>query len=108
MVWIDPTPIGASMHELQQRARDDKGITLGAPRGRIVLHFQVEEQAVEDLLDVVRALKDEKADEARAWEERAGAGHVEEVRRRSRMFAEGRWEGRIEGPRRSLPAYGRG
>ncbi|BGP41503.1 hypothetical protein JCM10449v2_005492 [Rhodotorula kratochvilovae] len=107
MVWLDPAPIGASMRELQLRAAE-RGITLGAPRGRVVLHFQIEDEAVDDLLEVVRALKAEKVAEAREWEERVGAEHVEEVRRRSRMFAEGRWEGRIEGPRRSLPAYGRG
>ncbi|GAA5820963.1 hypothetical protein JCM3770_006150 [Rhodotorula araucariae] len=107
MVWLDPAPIGASMRELQLRAAE-RGITLGAPRGRVVLHFQIDDQAVDDLLEVVRALKHEKADEARAWVERVGVEHADEVMRRSRMFADGRWEGRIEGPRRSLPAYGRG
>ncbi|KPV74289.1 uncharacterized protein RHOBADRAFT_16035, partial [Rhodotorula graminis WP1] len=108
MVWIDPTPIGATMLELQERAMSDKGIVLGAPRGRVVLHFQVDDGVVDDLLDVVRRLKAAKVDDAREWEERVGHEHVEAVGRRSRMFAEGRWEGRIEGPRRSLPQYGRG
>lgn len=108
MVWIDPSPIGATMHELQERARSERGITLGAPRGRIVLHFQVDDGAVDDLLDVVRRLKADKVVEAREWDERVGAQHAEEVARRSRAFAEGEWEGRIEGPRKSLPQYGRG
>lgn len=108
MVWVDTEPAGFSVSELQSRAWERKCVRIGAPRGRLVLHYQIEERAVEDLLEVVGELAEERRDEAKQWEERVGRERVDEVRRRSRLYAEGKREGRIEGPKRSLPAYGRG
>lgn len=105
MVWIDPAPIGITMKQLKVAARERKAITVWEPRGRLVVHHQIDPQAVEDLIELVRELRDENLEGAKAWEERTGAKRAEEIRARSRMYAEGRWEGRIEGPPKRLPAY---
>ncbi|GAA5991142.1 hypothetical protein JCM10908_006558 [Rhodotorula pacifica] len=105
MVWIDPAPIGITMRQLKVAARERKGITMWEPRGRLVVHHQIEPKAVEDFIDLVRELRDENLEGARRWEEETGADRAEEIRRRSRMYAQGKWEGRIEGPPKRLPAY---
>ncbi|BGP56562.1 hypothetical protein JCM8202_002078 [Rhodotorula sphaerocarpa] len=105
MVWIDPAPIGITMKQLKAAARERKAITVWEPRGRLVVHHQIDPQAVEDLIELVRELRDENVEGAKAWEERTGAKRAQEIRARSRMYAEGRWEGRIEGPPKRLPAY---
>ena len=79
----------------------------GAPRGRVVVHYQIDERAIGELVDVVRELKAQRTNEARQWEELVGFEVAEEIRRKSRLYAEGQYEGRIEGPKRSLPAYGK-
>ncbi|KAM0755606.1 hypothetical protein T439DRAFT_375935 [Meredithblackwellia eburnea MCA 4105] len=61
MVWISTSHLGFSLQELNQRAKS-RGITLGAPR--IVVHFQVVEESVRDLLETVRQLKEEFKDKA--------------------------------------------
>lgn len=105
MVWIDVAPIGISMKQLKVAAQERKGITMWEPRGRLIVHHQIEPQAVEDFIDLVRELRDENLEGAKAWEERTGADRADEIRRRSRMYAEGKWEGRVEGPPKRLPAY---
>ncbi|BGP01512.1 hypothetical protein NBRC10513v2_005154 [Rhodotorula toruloides] len=107
MVWINPEPLGFSMTELQEAARAKAGITLGAPRGRVVVHYQIDERAIDELVEVVRELKAQRTEEARQWEEQVGLEIAEEIRRKSRLYAEGQYDGRIEGPKRSLPAYGK-
>ena len=63
MVWIDTSALGFSVAELTRRALDNeagnKRIVLGG--ARIVLHFQISEQAVEDLIELVATMKDEAA-----------------------------------------------
>ncbi|KAK4047383.1 OPT super [Microbotryomycetes sp. JL201] len=56
MLWIDPQSIGFSIFELAARAKT-RGITLGS--NRVVVHFQITRQAVDDLIDVVREMKTE-------------------------------------------------
>lgn len=55
MCWIDPTPLGFTIDQLVTHAKT-KGIRLGGTR--IVVHFQITEQAIEDLVQVVRELKE--------------------------------------------------
>ncbi|GAA5879595.1 hypothetical protein JCM3774_004280 [Rhodotorula dairenensis] len=105
MVWIDPAPIGITMRQLKHAARDRKQITMWEPRGRLIVHHQVDPRAVEDLIDLVRELRNENLAGAEAWLRETGAERADEIRRRSRMYAQGRWEGRVQGPPRRLPAY---
>ncbi|TKA55930.1 hypothetical protein B0A53_01629 [Rhodotorula sp. CCFEE 5036] len=105
MVWIDPAPIGITMRQLKVAARERKGITMWEPRGRLVVHHQVDPQAVEDLIDLVRELRDENREGAEKWRSETGDERAEEIRRRSRMYALGQWQGRVEGPPKRLPAY---
>ncbi|CDO72439.1 hypothetical protein BN946_scf184977.g140 [Trametes cinnabarina] len=59
MVFFDPSPIGVSLTELVQRARDlPEPIKLGG--SRLVVHIQTSPKAVEDLLALVRQLAEEK------------------------------------------------
>lgn len=105
MVWIDPAPIGITMRQLKVAARERKGITMWEPRGRLVVHHQVDPKAVEDLIDLVGELRDENRERAEKWRRETGDERAEEIRRRSRMYALGQWQGRIEGPPKRLPAY---
>jgi threonine aldolase len=61
MVWIDTTPLGFGVAELTRRALElDNGrrrLVLGGTR--IVLHFQISDQAVEDIIELVKTMKDE-------------------------------------------------
>jgi threonine aldolase len=61
MVWIDTQPLGFSAAELTRRALDyDNGrkrIVLGG--ARIVLHFQISKQAVNDLIELLKLMKEE-------------------------------------------------
>ena len=61
MVWIDTQALGFSPQELARRALDfDSGtrrLTLGG--ARIVLHFQITKEAVDDLIELVKRMKDE-------------------------------------------------
>jgi hypothetical protein len=63
MVFIDPTPLGFDLAELQERALE--GVANSAPirlggGSRLVLHIQTAEQTVDDLIALVRHLKEEK------------------------------------------------
>ena len=59
MVFMDPTPIDVSVAELVTRAAAlAEPIKLGG--GRLVCHYQIERRAVDDLLALVRTLKEEK------------------------------------------------
>ncbi|KAI0768507.1 pyridoxal phosphate-dependent transferase [Trametes elegans] len=59
MVFFDPTPIGVSYAELVERARMlPEPIRLGG--SRLVVHVQTSPQAVDDLLDLVHELAEEK------------------------------------------------
>ncbi|KAI0690682.1 pyridoxal phosphate-dependent transferase [Cytidiella melzeri] len=60
MVFINPTPLGISYQELVTRASElPAPIKLGG--SRLVVHIQTSPQAVEDLIELVRVLADEKA-----------------------------------------------
>jgi len=64
MVWIDTSPLGFSPQELTRRALDldngQKRIVLGG--ARIVLHFQITKEAVDDLIQLVTIMKKEYSD----------------------------------------------
>merc|ERR1712093_522131 len=64
MVWIDTSPLGFSPQELTRRALDldngQKRIVLGG--ARIVLHFQITREAVDDLIQLVTVMKKEYSD----------------------------------------------
>lgn len=85
MAWINPTSIGFDMHELAERAKS-RGITLGS--NRIVVHFQITKQAVLDLVEVVKELKEEHKDRPRT-----PIDHEQNLR-----HAQGLWEGVIQPP----------
>lgn len=63
MVWVDTSPLGFSTAELTRRGLDiDNGrkrVVLGG--ARIVLHFQITDEAVDDLIELVRTMKEEYA-----------------------------------------------
>lgn len=63
MVWVDTQPLGFSTAELTRRALDiDNGrkrVVLGG--SRIVLHFQITDEAVDDLIQLVKEMKEEYA-----------------------------------------------
>lgn len=63
MVWVDTQPLGFSTTELTRRALDiDNGrkrIVLGG--SRIVLHFQITDEAVDDLIQLIKDMKEEYA-----------------------------------------------
>lgn len=59
MVLYNPTTIGVQYAEVRQRCKElPEPITMA--NERLVLHFQTTEQAVEDLIAVVKQLKEEK------------------------------------------------
>jgi threonine aldolase len=97
MVWIDPSLLGFSLSDLSERAKS-RGITLGASN-RIVVHLQITQEAVGDLIEVVRELKEECR--GRLGEGKAVDGRL------NRMYAEGRYDGGVELPRERFVTYGR-
>ncbi|PWN43598.1 hypothetical protein IE81DRAFT_322256 [Ceraceosorus guamensis] len=70
MLFIDTAHLGFSLQELQERAAQlPKPIRLGA--ARIVIHHQTSAKAIEDLIDLVRSLREEFAH--RAYERESGS-----------------------------------
>jgi threonine aldolase len=66
MLFYDPSPIGLDYDEISKRARLlPKPITLGG--SRMVVHIQTDEEAVDDLLKVVRQLAEEKKQAGFVW-----------------------------------------
>ena len=61
MVWIDTQPLGFTTQELTRRALDfddgKKRLVLGG--ARIVLHFQITKEAVNDVIELVQMMKEE-------------------------------------------------
>lgn len=93
MLWIDTTPLGFSLDELAQRARQ-QDITLGA--ARVVIHHQISSQAVDDLIKIVNDLKAESS----------GKGLSPKELARSRAYAEGVWDDGVDSPAKRLALYG--
>ncbi|CDU22113.1 related to GLY1-L-threonine aldolase, low-specific [Sporisorium scitamineum] len=61
MVFLDTSSIDIPISELVARAASlPVPIKLGG--GRMVVHYQIEKQAIEDLLDLIRKMKQEKKD----------------------------------------------
>lgn len=97
MVWIDPTPLGFTLAQLVTRAKTDAGITLSG--SRVVVHIQVTEEAVKDLVRIVGEMKEEFKAQAEPMDE---AETVQNV-----AFSKGGWQSGK--PKRSLRlgvAYG--
>ena len=94
MLWIDPTPLGFTLDELANRVRIT-GLNMGA--SRLVCHHQVTQEAVEDLISVVKQMKEEYA-----GKDPLSAPFDEEM---SRMFAEGRWEKAVPHVKARQTAY---
>lgn len=95
MLWINPTSIGFPIHELAARAKS-RNITLGS--NRVVVHFQVTKQAVDDLIELVREMRDECQDRPRTV--------IDEEQ--NHRFANGTYEGVIQPPIARLgTSYGR-
>jgi hypothetical protein len=87
MVFIDPSPLGFDVWELDARAmRGSNPLQLGGG-SRIVLHVQTAEGAVDDLINLVRELKDEKLREGFTPQERP------EWQTEGAMHVQGLWEG---------------
>jgi threonine aldolase len=82
MLWIDPTPLGFTLDDLALKARS-RGLNMGA--ARFIVHHQITDEAVRDLLQVVSELKEEHLASAKE--------KVDE--RVNRAFAEGKWVGRV-------------
>jgi len=64
MVFYDPTPLGVSYEEIGERGSQlSEPLTLGG--SRLVVHIQTEDKAVDDFLDIIRQLAEEK--KAAGW-----------------------------------------
>jgi threonine aldolase len=87
MLWIDPEPLGFPLDVLRERAKRI-GITLSG--SRLVCHVQTSSAAVDDLLELVKTLKEEHAKEAQ--------GGTKEELERWQGFAKGQWSGRVPKP----------
>ncbi|BGP17744.1 hypothetical protein JCM10213v2_005786 [Rhodosporidiobolus nylandii] len=107
MLWIDPTPAGFSVAELAQRVWEKKGVRLHTGWGRIVVHYQISEQAVEDVIEVARALAKERGKARAAWEKEMGDQEVEAADLRSRSLAMGKWVGLPLGQGTKMQGYGK-
>lgn len=81
MLWIDPAPLGFPIQTLVDRAKE-KGIRLGSQR--LVVHIQVTKEATDDLVQLIKELKDEFKDLAEP-----GLVDVEQNER----FGKGDWQG---------------
>ncbi|KAL8287523.1 hypothetical protein RQP46_003381 [Phenoliferia psychrophenolica] len=82
MCWIDPTPLGFPLAGLVSRAKA-RGITLGG--SRLICHFQISTEAVNDLINLVTEMKEEfKASST-------PMGPLEQAQ--SQAYAVGQWEG---------------
>ena len=58
-LFYDPSPIGVSYTEVNERAAQlPEPITISA--SRLAIHIQTDPQAVEDLINVVKTLAEEK------------------------------------------------
>lgn len=56
MLWIDPSPLGFDIATLVDRAKG-KGLRLGSQR--LIVHIQITEQAIADLIELIAELKEE-------------------------------------------------
>lgn len=69
-IFYDPTPLGLSHDEIVERASKlPQPLILYGPR--LVFHIQTSEAAVDDFLQVVRELSDEKAKAGFVWQPQA-------------------------------------
>ncbi|GAA5893487.1 hypothetical protein JCM5296_007470 [Sporobolomyces johnsonii] len=86
MLWLDPSSLGFPISTLAARAKP-RGITLGS--NRIVVHHQITREACDDLIALVRELKDEFKDA----ENKRVIDQAQNLR-----FAQGTYEGQIQPP----------
>ncbi|GAA5987207.1 hypothetical protein JCM11641_006060 [Rhodosporidiobolus odoratus] len=108
-VWMDTRSAGFSIPELAQRVWEEQHIRLnGGGWGRIVLHSQISQEAVEGLIEVVRGLARERGRERAEWERGVGEEGVEGSRENSRALARGEWEGGWVGKGTKTQGYGKG
>ncbi|SCV74933.1 BQ2448_7962 [Microbotryum intermedium] len=85
MLWLQPTSIGFTIQELAERAKA-RHITLGS--NRVVIHHQISPQALDDLIDLVKEMKDEFKHAPRTpldWDQ-------------NQRFAKGTYQGDIQPP----------
>lgn len=97
MLWIGTAHLGFTLRDLIARAKTDAGITLGG--ARLIVHFQVTEEACRHLVEVVRVLVEESKGQADLSELDVA---------QSASFAKGQRDGmkRSERPVRIGLAYG--
>ena len=57
MVFADPSPLGFDIWQLAERAKD-VGLRIGS--SRMVIHFQTDPQAIDDLISLVRTMLEER------------------------------------------------
>ena len=85
MLWLDPTPLGFTIDELVVAARA-RGIRLGGTR--IVIHIQIPAQVIEELIEIVKELKEMHAGDVVL----TGEGEENYVdREENDRFAKGDW-----------------
>jgi hypothetical protein len=82
MLWIDPLPLGFDIWALVERAKAE-GLRMGG--SRLVIHIQTSQQACDDLVSLVKTMKEECAHAAEEMSE------VEKVQ--NERFAVGDWGG---------------
>lgn len=61
MVWLDFRSVGIPIATLMERAQQIKPYPLVVRGSRFVIHHQIDEQAIDDLLQLVAELKEEMA-----------------------------------------------
>lgn len=57
MLWIDPSPLGFSNEELNERLEKRHGIKTWCPR--IVVHHQIEPESIQRIVAVIEEMKRE-------------------------------------------------
>ncbi|KAK4704180.1 threonine aldolase, partial [Phenoliferia sp. Uapishka_3] len=60
ILWIGVSHLGFSLQQLIERAKLNAGITLAG--SRLIIHFQVDESAIQDLLTVIKSMVEENKD----------------------------------------------
>ena len=55
MVFFDPSPIGISLQDLKETLEQKENIKISA-RPRLVIHYQISEDAVDKLINVIESI----------------------------------------------------
>lgn len=85
MLWLDPSPLGFDIWVLVERAKL-QGLRLGG--SRLVIHIQTSGAAVQELIELVRELKEEFKEQRIGMTKEEGESNL--------RFSKGIWDGMPE------------